>query len=146
MSLDVWRRARNPLLVAILALTASSLAAHDLFLKLTTYFLPTDTPVRVLVLNGTFTKSEGTVARDRIADLALVAPSGRQSLDTTAIAARHDTSDLHLRTAGEGTYVLGLSVRPRELRAYPVSARASAGAAGPRRSPAATGRRRAARA
>jgi len=49
------------------ALSASSLAAHELFLKLATYFLPAETPVRVLLLNGTFSKSEGVVARDRIA-------------------------------------------------------------------------------
>jgi hypothetical protein len=115
MNLESPRRTRKLLIVAALALSASSLAAHELFLKLDSYFLPPATRVRVLILNGTFTKSEGTVARDRIADLALVGPGGRSRLDTSAITARHDTSELHLRTAGEGTYVLGLSVRPREI-------------------------------
>jgi len=115
MSTNPLRHLRKPFLVAVLALVAGPLAAHDLFLKLASYFLPADTPVRVLLLNGSFSKSEGIVARDRIADIALVGPGGRASLDTTAISAQHDTTVLRLRTAGEGTYVLGVSVRPREI-------------------------------
>lgn len=110
------RRHRKTLaLLAGLALSAASLAAHDLFVKLDTYFLPPNTGVRVPVLNGTFSKSEGSVARDRVAALTLVGPAGSTALDTTALTARNDTSFITLRTASEGTYVLGLSVRPREI-------------------------------
>ena len=77
MSTRIPRGARTFLILAAVALSASSLAAHDLFLKMATYFLPPQTPVKVLLLNGTFTKSEGTVARNRIADLSLVTPAGR---------------------------------------------------------------------
>lgn len=115
MSIDTRRRVRKSLFLVVLALTAGPLSAHDLFLKLASYFLPANTPVRVLLLNGTFSKSEGGVARDRIADIALVGPGGRTSLDTTAVSTQRDTTILKLRTAGEGTYVLGVSVRPREI-------------------------------
>lgn len=115
MSANTRHRARNFFLVLGLALAAGPLAAHELFLKLASYFLPPDTPVRALLLNGTFSKSEGVVARDRIADIALVGPAGRTSLDTTVLTTQRDTTILSLRTAGEGTYVLGLSVRPREI-------------------------------
>ncbi len=115
MSIDGRHRVRNASLVVLLALTAGPLAAHDLFLKLTSYFLPANAGVQVLLLNGTFTKSEGVVARNRIADIALVGPNGRSGLDTTAISTRRDTTFLTLRTAGAGTYLLGLSVRPREI-------------------------------
>jgi hypothetical protein len=97
------------------ALAAGSLSAHDLFLKLDTYFLPPETSVRVTILNGTFTRSEGVVARDRLADISLVGPSGRRVLDTAAVTGRQKTSALRLSTGSEGTYVLGLSVRPREI-------------------------------
>jgi hypothetical protein len=104
--------------IGVLAATtvaAGVLLAHDLFLKLDSYFLPPQTAVRALLLNGTFIKSEGVVARDRIADLALVGPSGRSRLDTLALTATHDTSEVRLRTGAAGTYILGLSVRPREI-------------------------------
>lgn len=109
------RPGRTLFLLGLLALTAGSLAAHDLFLKLNSYFLPTDTAVRVPILNGTFSKSEGVVARDRIAGVMLSGPGGSTALDTTAVSARKDTSFINLRTGGEGTYVLGLSVKPREI-------------------------------
>ncbi len=101
--------------VAALASGAGTLAAHDLFLRLNHYFLPANTAVRVPVLNGTFRKSESVVARDRVAGLTLVGPGGSASLDTTTLTARRDTSFISLRTGGEGTYVLGLSVKPRDV-------------------------------
>jgi len=101
--------------VTALAVSAGSLAAHDLFLKLNTYFLAPNTAVRVPVLNGTFSTSENSIDRDRVAALTLVGPAGSASLDTTALTARNDTSFIALRTGGEGTYVVGLSVRSREI-------------------------------
>jgi uncharacterized GH25 family protein len=115
MSTTTRRRARTLILVAALAFGAGSVSAHDLFLKLATYFLPPNTAVRALLLNGTFTNSENAVARDRFAELSLVGPQGKSALDTTALSARGDTTQVRFRTAGAGTYVLGLSVRPREI-------------------------------
>lgn len=108
-------RHRTLLVLGSLSLAASSLAAHDLFLKLNTYFLPANTAVRVPVLNGTFSKSESVVARDRIAGLTLVGPGGSTPLDTLALTARGDTSFISLQSGGDGTYVLGLSVKPRDV-------------------------------
>ena len=114
MTIDPRRPGKVVLLVATLLVMAGSLAAHDLFLKLDSYFLPVNTAVRVPVLNGTFTKSESVVARDRVAGITVLGPGGATSLDTTALTARGDTSFINLRTGPEGTYVLGFSVRPRE--------------------------------
>jgi hypothetical protein len=55
----------------VLGITASA-AAHDLFLRLQTFFVPPNTSVRVYVLNGTFSVSDAPVARDRVADISLV--------------------------------------------------------------------------
>src|SRR5881409_1675946 len=68
------------LVAGTLLLVASVALAHDLFLKLDTYFLEPRTRVRVTVLNGTFAKSEGFVAPDRVADISVVAPGGRTRL------------------------------------------------------------------
>lgn len=103
------------LAVAIMATVTGSLVAHDLFLRLNRYFVPVNTAVRVPVLNGTFSRSESVVARDRVAGLTLLGPTGSTSLDTTALSARKDTTFISLRTGGEGTYVLGLSVKPRDV-------------------------------
>ena len=99
---------------AVLVL-ASALSAHDLFIKLDSYFLSPGAAVRVPVLNGTFTKSENAIERRRIADLSLVTPGGREALDTGAVSAQGDTTLLALRLRGPGTYVVALSTRPSEI-------------------------------
>ncbi len=116
-----WRRvgraAFRKWLVGAVALTglAASLAAHDLFLKLDTYFVPPDTTIRVAVLNGSFTASEAPVARDRLTDLSLVTAGARTGLPRDAWTPIGDTTWLALRTGAAGTYVVGASTAPREL-------------------------------
>jgi uncharacterized GH25 family protein len=102
------------LTVAFAAVAVTGLFAHDLFLKLDSYYVPPQSPVAVLVLNGTFSESEGPVARDRIADLTMLSPAGRVRLDAAALTPG-DTSVLALRTGEPGTYVIGLSTRPRRI-------------------------------
>jgi uncharacterized GH25 family protein len=95
---------------------AVSLAAHDLFLKPESFFVQPGAALRVRVLNGTFSKSEGAVTRDRLRDLSLVTPDGVMLLDTSAWHATGDTSVLTIQTRTPGTYVIGASLRPRELK------------------------------
>ena len=102
--------------VLLLLATAGTLGAHDLFLKLDAYFVSPGATLLVRVLNGTFTASEGGVARDRVRDIAVVSPGARTGLDTMAWVARGDTSVLSVTTGESGTYVIGVSLRPRELR------------------------------
>lgn len=109
------RRGRILMIASGLALTAGTLAAHDLFLKLSTYFLPPNAPVQALLLNGTFTTSENAVARNRIADFTMGGPAGRTALDSSSVIPRGDSTHLRFRTGGPGTYLVGLSVRPREI-------------------------------
>jgi uncharacterized GH25 family protein len=100
---------------AALVVVASGLYAHDLFIKLNTYFLSPGAAVRVPVLNGTFSSSQNAIDRARIADLSLVTPAGRSQLDTSIVSARHDTTFLSVRLAGSGTYVLAMSTLPSEI-------------------------------
>jgi len=105
-------------LTAILFLLVASVAlAHDLFLKLDTYFLEPHARVRIPVLNGTFTKSENFVAPARIADITLVSPKGRTKLQPSAAwgPGPDSASLLSVELGDAGTYVVGASTRPREL-------------------------------
>ena len=100
-----------------LLLTASFVWAHDLFLKLDTYFLEPHARVRIPVLNGTFAKSEGFVASERIADISAVSPGGRTRLRAATAWSRgpDSTSLLSLELGAPGTYVVGVSTRTREI-------------------------------
>ena len=101
---------------ALLVVTAGVLSAHDLFLRPVRFFVPENSDVRIHVLNGTFSKSEGAVTRDRVRALDVISPAGVNTLDTSAWVPSGDTTVLTLRTGGAGTYVVGASLKPRELR------------------------------
>jgi hypothetical protein len=98
-----------------MSLVAGSLAAHDLFLMLSTFFLPPNKPVEALLLNGTFTRSENRVERDRVADFSMVGPKGRERLDTMGFVPRGDTTRVRFTTGAPGTYLVGISIKPRDL-------------------------------
>lgn len=98
-----------------LATYVGALAAHDMFLRPATQFAAEQSTVLVRLLNGTFSKSENSITRDRLADVAVVSPSGRARLDTALWSVAGDTSTFTLKTGAAGTYVLGTSTRPRIL-------------------------------
>lgn len=108
---------RSFLISGALLLIASFAWAHDLFLKLDSYFLEPHARVRIPVLNGTFAKSEAFVAPDRLADISVVSPAGRTTLAPAAVWSRgpDSTSVLTLDLGEAGTYVAGASTRPREI-------------------------------
>ncbi|MFN2565896.1 MAG: DUF4198 domain-containing protein [Gemmatimonadaceae bacterium] len=116
-----WRRRGKAVRVTVcvatlVAVTAGVLSAHDLFLRPTRFFVPENSEVQIHVLNGTFSKSEGAVTRDRLRALDVISPAGVTPLDTSAWAPAGDTTVLTVRTGDAGTYVVGASLKPRELR------------------------------
>lgn len=93
-----------------------SVRAHDLFLKFDTYFLRPNSQATARLLNGSFRVSEGAVARDRMRDVSLVAPGGGISHpETSAWRDEGKTALLDLQTGEAGTYVAGVSTKPREI-------------------------------
>jgi len=107
--------AKRVLPIVLLVGVATALFAHDMFIKLRTYFLPSGASVEALLLNGTWTRSENAIARNRLADFSLAGPTGREHLDTTGIVARGDTTLVRFHTGSPGTYVLGVSLNPSEI-------------------------------
>lgn len=89
--------------------------AHDLFLKLDSYFLQSNSKAVVRVLNGTFQSSEGAVARDRLADLSLYGPGITAANTAIGWRAEEKTSVMEFQTGAAGTYLVGLSTKPREI-------------------------------
>ena len=108
-------RLRTVMVAGLLASVTSVLAAHDLFLTLREYFVPPQTDLRLTALNGTFSTSENSIDRVRIADLSLVTPAGRRRLDTAAVSAEGPRTAIAVRTEAEGTYLAGLSIKPSEI-------------------------------
>ena len=101
--------------VAVLLLVAVPLLAHDMFLRLEQFFVAPNTTVNVRLFNGTFILSENSITPDRLADIAVVSPAGRAKVDVAQWNAAGDTSVFPMRTGATGTYVVGVSTKPRVL-------------------------------
>src|SRR5262245_48927236 len=102
--------------VASLICLIASAAAHDLFLKFDSFFLEPNAKATVRLMNGYFNRSENAVARDRMRDVSVVTPSG--GLANPPAADWRDENEsalLSIQTGAEGTYVAGVSTKPREI-------------------------------
>lgn len=106
---------RRAAILAALTFVATPLFAHDMFLRLEQFFVAPNSTVSVRLFNGTFIKSENSIAPDRLADIAVVSPAGRAKIDVAQWSAAGDTSSFPMRTGAEGTYVVGVSTKPRVL-------------------------------
>lgn len=103
----------SALLAGVLCITTS---AHDLFLKLDSYFLQPNGRATVRLLNGTFQKSDGAVARERFRDVSLVAPELRSPIgELINWRDEEKTTVMEIQTGAAGTYLVGVSTRPKEI-------------------------------
>jgi Domain of unknown function (DUF4198) len=103
------------LAASIVLSCAAGLAAHDLFLRPKGFFLAPGATVVVPVINGTFSRSENAVTRDRLADLSMAGPSGRQPIPRASWTEAEPRSTVQVTVQGPGSYVVGASVAPRAL-------------------------------
>ncbi|RME99744.1 MAG: DUF4198 domain-containing protein [Bacteroidetes bacterium] len=101
------------LAIAILAFVLFS--SHDMYLKLNSYFLAPNTPARIMLLNGTFDASENTIDRNRMRDASLIGNGKRINIDSTQWHDEGQTTILNFTTGAAGTWVVGVSTRPRNI-------------------------------
>jgi len=75
---------KSALVPVIVSIGAVVLRAHDMFLKLTSFYLAPDQKSTVLLYNGTFDKSENAITRDRVLDFSMVGPTEQRAHQDTA--------------------------------------------------------------
>jgi uncharacterized GH25 family protein len=98
-----------------IATSAGTLFAHDFFFRPDHFFTSPGATVVLRALNGTFSKSENSITRDRLSDLSVVSSRGRNHPDTLMWSSSGDTSTLTVHTQAAGTYVVGASLKPRQI-------------------------------
>ncbi len=108
-------RRRAAAVASLLFVFSAPLFAHDMFWRLTSYYVAPMTALRMPVLNGTFSKSENSIEWARVADLSVVSPKGRLPMDSALWETETDTAWLRYTTDAAGTYVAGLSTKPQEF-------------------------------
>ena len=91
--------------------------AHDLFLKLDSWFLEPDAPASVDLFNGTFERSDNVITRDRMVDVSIVGPAPEDVVHPPEErwSDVEQRTRLAFRTGAAGTYTLGVSTAPREI-------------------------------
>lgn len=109
------RRRAVIIALALLVSFAATAGAHDLFLRTTSFFAAANSAVTVRLLNGTFDKSAAPLEANRLRDASIVSPAGRAPLDTATWRVSGNNTAFTVRTGAAGTYVIGVSTKPREL-------------------------------
>lgn len=90
--------------------------AHDLYLKLDSFFVGVNEKVTIKILNGSFQASDGAINFARLTDVSVIAPSGTRSHPKeTDFTKEEKTSYLHITPAEPGNYLVGLSTMTREI-------------------------------
>ena len=102
--------------VFVLMFMAGSLVAHDMFLKLSSYFLAPNSEATVALINGTFEASENVITRDRMLDVSIVGPDDAVAHpDESQWYDKELTAYLNFKTGDAGTYVIGVSTAARPI-------------------------------
>ncbi|WP_445381512.1 DUF4198 domain-containing protein [Robiginitalea sp. IMCC43444] len=91
------------------------LCSHDMFLKPSSYFLKPHSESRIELFNGSFEKSENIIDRNRMQDVSLLGNGKRMALDSTQWSEKDSVTILNFKTGAEGTWVAGVSTRPRNI-------------------------------
>lgn len=93
--------------------TALAANAHEMFLKPQSFYLAPNTNTAVALYNGTFDKSENPITRTRMGDVSVM--TGGKVTHPGLELWRDDkvTSYLGVALKGPGTYVVGVSTKPK---------------------------------
>lgn len=89
------------------------LCSHDMYLKFDQYMLEPKTQAIIQLFNGTFDRSDNVITRDRMLDASLVGNGERLTVDTSSWYEQDKTTYLRFNTGSPGTWVAGVSTRPR---------------------------------
>ena len=106
--------AKSLISLFFILICAAVLDAHDMFLKLTSFFLAPNANATIVLYNGTFEKSENFITRNRMSDVSIAGPgSERVHPDTSRWRNAGATTMLDFKTGNAGTYVIGVSTKAK---------------------------------
>jgi uncharacterized GH25 family protein len=103
----------------VATLVTTSVQAHEMFLKANPSIVTADSDQVVRLINGTFDKSENSIGRDRMANVSIVANGKTSNPPEGDWYDDADSSYLRYRAGDAGTYVIGVSTRPKIIAMSP---------------------------
>ena len=106
-------------LAALSLLLPASAAAHEMFLRAEKSTLAPNAEQTIRLINGTFDKSENSISRDRMAIVSILANGRTVSPPAADWYDDANSSYLKYRTGEPGTYVVGVSTKPKMITMSP---------------------------
>ncbi len=101
--------------IVILFVLAVLFSSHDMFLKMDHYYLEPNEENTLSIYNGTFEKSENTIAGNRMDKALIKGPGFSFEPDTILWYEENNITLLDFKTRGPGTYVAGVSTKPNSI-------------------------------
>ncbi|MDP5170614.1 MAG: DUF4198 domain-containing protein [Bacteroidia bacterium] len=90
-------------------------SSHELFLKSDSYFFEEHSQGELYLLNGTFDESENVITRDRIINPQILGPDYAFVPSADDFYDQGEITFLTFKTGNTGTYVAGISTKPRAI-------------------------------
>lgn len=112
-------RAKKVVFYIITTLVTTSVQAHEMFLKADPSMIPANSNQVVRLINGTFDKSENSISRDRMAKVSIVANGVTSNPPEGDWYDDANSSYLRYHAGEPGTYVIGVSTRPKIITMSP---------------------------
>lgn len=101
--------------IIILLALAILFSSHDMFLKMDHYYLEPNEENTLSIYNGTFEKSENTIARYRMEKALITGPGFMFEPDTILWHDKANISMLDFKTGKAGTYIAGVSTKANSI-------------------------------
>lgn len=92
---------------------AGQAMAHEMYLKSDDYFFQPKSEATLILINGTFDKSTNSISRDRMRDASVFGAGKLQHPAASNWSDANDSSYLKFVTGEAGTYVAGVSTKPK---------------------------------
>lgn len=100
---------------AVVLVGITPATAHELFLKASSYFPDAKSEQVIRLVNGTFNKSENSIDRSRMKNVTIIGGGKKTNPTAESWYDESNTSFLKYQTGTSGTYVVGVSTKPKEL-------------------------------
>lgn len=92
------------------------LCSHNLYIKMSRYFLKPNQETTLSLYNGTFEKSENLITRDRILDASILINGSKLKIDESLWVDKDSViTQFNFTPVEQGTYVSGVSTKARNI-------------------------------
>jgi uncharacterized GH25 family protein len=92
------------------------LSSHDMYLKMKSFFVEPNQEAVIYLYNGTFSKSENVITRNRMNDVSLINGGKTTHPNESSWTEENNQTLLHFNSGQAGTSIAALSTKPNSIK------------------------------